>query len=197
MEFIQLNYRKIITIFSLNVLIWTCISFFVLIIFRKNIENTKHINAYMMIFIVTMTMLWFSIFFIGGMYNFYKAKKIFSYIINNSFFDDEAYNIDLLYQKSYINFTEECLYGNIHQFPCVVIISQNFSKYAPTEIQFNICIIKFNRPSSETISFPLNWKGKPSNGMKESLLKFIEQIDSKNYPKADLSKGLKNSGIIF
>jgi hypothetical protein len=104
-------------------------------------------------------MAFFLVYFFGGMYYFYRARRLLSHILSLDVFDNNNYTKGYLYKNSWIIYTVECFYGIINEYPTIVDISQSFTRGVPATIEFEVCIIKFNRTTYERISFPLNWRG--------------------------------------
>jgi len=119
-----------------------------------NKSEQDEVFPYLFLGIGIMSLAWFLVYFFIGMYNFYKARKLLAFVISQNIFDNEYVN-RYMNEKTWIFYTQECIFGYIREYPVLVYVNSPIDKYSRTTVQFNVFITRFNRTSVENISLPL------------------------------------------
>ena len=198
MEFIRLNRWKIFCIFCLCIIIFSAIGFICYLSERENMNEAALHNTVvhiMLPFVFSFAICFFLEYFLIGLYNFYKARRLLSYVLSHNIFDNNDYSNEYIHKNNFIFYTNECVYGKINGYPTIMYVNNIIAKSPRTTIEFIIFIIKFNKTRPETISFVVKEYLPPEN-IRQSVIDFISMLRSKGYEKGNISNGLEASDMI-
>ncbi len=175
MKFIQLNGKKVLLVFLINLLVCSTVGWT-----WYGIENHDRVLGDPLqtpMLVYGFGLLFFLTSYFSGWNTLRVSRKIFRYISTLDFLDSNDCFIAYLHKESSILYTQECFCCTIEGFP--VIISLTLGR--GSTLNFEVITTKFNRTSSEFLSVRLDWLlgYKQTDDVKKEVYSFIGNLRSK------------------
>ncbi|MES2701766.1 MAG: hypothetical protein V4649_03960 [Bacteroidota bacterium] len=192
MEFIKLNSWKIPVIFLLCIVICAGAFGMALLASKARLSDADAAEGYWYFIAITagISVAFFSIYFFGGMYYFYRSRKVLHAISALGIFDNGQSRIEYKINKSPLFYNSELLLASVMGYPMIVTTSWVVGDYS--DIVCSVCILKFNQTKIESLRFPLRMSPKIAAKIKDDITGFVSAMAEKGYPKGDLAIGIKN-----
>lgn len=183
MEFIKLNYLKFLRRLGLNV-----IGFSILILLLDIISRSKtkpeDLAEGRMLGVITfggLAFLFAIIYFLAGFWYFRIGQRLLDSIIALDVFDEAIYRSGIMYKNSTLFYTKRYLQASISGYPVLIHLEGGYES-GRSVLRFDFCIMKFNRPHSEVLRFPLNWKSHPKDDLRTGINSLIQKLKDNGYP---------------
>ncbi len=191
MEFIKLNTRKILFIFFLCFLLVGGL-FGVAYLYSNRIHNPRvdfiEEKLYLIYIATTISLAFFLTYFFGGMYNFYRARKLLSFVTSLDLFDNGIYLKEYKVNRSLLFFNGEWIFGDILGYPVIISVSNHITDYSASSVVLSICVTKFNQSEIENVFFSLK-NGRLPETFIDDVKVHISQLMSKGYEKGNMVEG--------
>ena len=140
----------------------------------------------------------FGLFIYGGVYNFYRSKRLLSYALTYNLFDNGDFQKGYTNIKSWLFYTKECFVGTIYQYPVVLWIDiSTGARRTSIKIALTFYVMKNDKTTPWTIYIPLNWRGELEQDIKVEIASTVLMLGNKGYKPGDLSKGMEMDATIL
>lgn len=196
MDFLKLNRLKILNIFCLSFSIWSILGLIGYFVLRKRHSTVDYgTTKTLIIFSFVSAAMFFIAYFFNGWYNFYKTRRLLSQVLHLNCFDNNKYSKEYARKKYWIFYTIECVYGTVHGYPTVLLVSTTIAKHAVTTVNFYIFINKFNTVRPELFSCEVE-NNRVSDEIKTKLMDFISSLINKGYHEGGIENAHEAADMI-
>ena len=200
MEFIRLNWWKVICILVLCIVISSCFVLLAYIVMGEHIDKSELTEELplMLLFMYGAALAIFVLFIFGGTYNFYRTKRLLSYALTFDLFDNGDFQKGYANVKSWLFYTKECFIGTINQYPIVLWIDiSTGARRTSIRIAITFYVMKNDKTTPWTIYMPLNWRGELEQDIKVEITNTVLMLGNNGYKYGDLSKGMEMDDTIL
>jgi hypothetical protein len=200
MEFLRINRRKILYKFIFSVLIWGTLCGVYYLKLRSNALPANEIAEEMNVMVIVTAILAFLNFLVrlfANQYTFYKERRLTRHLLSYDLFDNGRFSKEILYNKVWLVYSQECVFGHIDGFPAIAYVDISVGSNSVTHAEFY-----FFTESSRTHSIrnnPLSIKMENNNvpeNIKELISAHIAQIKNRGFEKSTISNGADASKLI-
>ncbi|MEO6833290.1 MAG: hypothetical protein ABI169_13880 [Chitinophagaceae bacterium] len=186
MKFIALNFRKIILVLFLYIVVSSLVAFILYLRMKRGLDADDYNQTdIMLVFVYSIAFVFFLFYTFSAIIVSYQTSKILP--LGLQVFDECKFNF--LYKDSVLTFTKQCVCGKINNYPVVMYFNRPIDKYSKSRIEFYFLITQFHATKLKLISFPPSEMKTNILGVKEDVVKFSIGLELDGFLAGDLESG--------